>query len=172
MPTYTDREILKNRQAGAAQTYGLSNVDTAIGQAHSDKLAFDKMTAALALGDDAMASTTTAETYTGCVNLYKGRIKAIYYIPQTGGITADASNNATITIKWRDSTGGNAVTVATYTTDVAGGSATQGVAKAMTLTQAANTIITALGSFTLTIAKTGSGVVVRGGKFVVEVENV
>lgn len=165
MPTYTDREIIKNRQSGQAETYNCSDPKAEIAKIHSTHTAYDKGS------DDATAATATSETYTGRVNLNKVRVKAVYYTPTTGGITADASNNATITIKWRDSAAANPVTVATYTTDVAGGSATQGVPKAMTLTQA-NTICAAGGSFTITITKAGTGVVVRAGSFTLELENV
>ena len=161
----TDIEIIKYRDAGRAQTYGATDPNTAVRQQNTYFVTFAKA------ADDAMASTTTAETYTGKAIPHKARIRAIYYVATTGGITSDPTNNATITLKTRDSAAANPLTVATYTSDTAGGSVTQGAPFTMTLT-AANVIVSALSTLTLTIAKGGSGVVVRAGEFIVELERV
>lgn len=166
MPTYTDRELLKNRQAGVAQTYGMAaDPATTIAEANSYFLIIADKSA-----DDAMASTATSETYTGVVVPYLSRIKNIWYVATTGGITADNTNYATVTISKRNSAAGGQATVATLTTTItSSGNITQGAPKALVRT-VANVDVTALSTFTFSIAKAGSGVVVRGGKFVVELE--
>jgi hypothetical protein len=161
----TDREILKQQEAGSLCTTAAVDPINEVAKAHSLWLGFAKA------ADDAMASTATAETYTGVLVPVKSRIKAINYIATTGGVTADATNNAVITVSYRDSTGGNAVVLGTFTSNVAGGNVTQGAPKAFTLT-AANVIVAANGSLTYTITKGGSGVVVRAGNFTVECEAV
>lgn len=161
----TDREILKQQEAGALVSTLATDPIGEVAKAHSMWLPVTKA------ADDAMASTATAETYSGTLVPVKSRIKSVYYIATTGGITADGTNNATITVSYRDSTGGNAVAVATFTSNVAGGTVTQGAPKAFTLT-AANVIVAATGSFTFTITKAGSGVVVRAGTLWVECEAV
>lgn len=162
----TDIEIIKYRDAGRAQTYGCTAPNTAVAQQNTYFVQFAKAS------DDAMASTTTAETYTGKAAVHKARIKAIYYIATTGGITASDTDYATVTIKTRDSAAANAATVATLTTTTtSSGNVTQGAAKALVLTDA-NIIVSALSTFTLTIAKASSGVVVRAGEFIVELERV
>lgn len=161
----TDREILKQQEAGQLCTTAAVDPLGEVAKAHTMWIPISKAS------DDAMASTTTSETYTGALLPVKTRIKSVSYIATTGGITADATNNATVTVKWRDSAAANPVTVAAYTSDVAGGSVTQGAPKAFTLT-AANVVVAAGGSLTLTIAKGGSGVVVRAGTIWVECEAV
>ena len=166
MPTYTDREILKNREAGTAADYNMAaDPATTVAQAHSYFLVIADKSA-----DDAMASTTTAEAYTGIVIPYASRIKNIWYVATTGGITANDTTYATITISKRDSTGANPLAVATLTTTTtSSGNITQGAPKALVRT-VANVDCTALSTLTYTIAKASTGVVVRAGKFVVELE--
>ncbi len=119
-----------------------------------------------------MASTTTSETYTGKMVPHKSRIKAVYYVATTGGVTADATNYATVTISKRDSAAANPLAVATLTTTIASsGNITQGAPKALVLTDA-NIIVDALSTLTFTVAKAGTGVVLRAGEFVVELERV
>lgn len=167
MPTYTDREIIKARQAGQAQSYGLSSLETAIQQTHSYFLVIADKSA-----DDAMASTTTSETYTGVVVPYAARVKNIYYVATTGSITADNTNYATVTIYKRDSAAANQLAVATLTTTItSSGNITQGAPKALVRT-VANVDVAALSTLTFAITKAGTGVVFRGGKFVVELEQI
>lgn len=165
MPTYTDRETVKNRQIGQAQTYGVTDPAAVIQQVHSYFLTITDKSA-----DDGMASTTTSETYTGVVVPYASRIKNIWYVAKTGGITADNTNYATVTINKRDSAAANQLAVATLTTTItSSGNITQGAPKALVTTKA-NIDVTALSTFTFSIAKSGSGVIFRGGYFVVELE--
>lgn len=161
----TDIEIIKYRDAGRAQSYGCVTPNVAVAQQNTYFATFAKSS------DDAMASTTTAETYTGKAAVHKARLKAVYYVATTGGVATDATNNVTVTVSKRDSAAANPLAIATYTSNVAGGAVTQGVPKAMTLTDA-NIIIDALSTFTLTVAKGGSGVVLRAGEFIIELERV
>lgn len=165
MPTYTDREIIKSRDAGRAQDYNATDPNGEVAKQNSYFLVIQDKSA-----DDAMASTATSETYTGVVVPYLSRIKNIWYVATTGGITADNTNFATVTISKRDSAAANPLAVATLTTTItSSGTVTQGAPKALVKTTA-NVDVAALSTLTFTIAKSGSGVVVRAGKFVLEME--
>lgn len=163
---YTDRELLKQQESGALGTLGATNPIDTVGQAHATTFTFSKAS------DDGMASTTTSETFTGIYIPYKCKIRNVYYVATTGGITADNTNFATVTVSKRDSAGANLTTVATLTTTItSSGNITQGAGKALVLT-AANIVCTAGSTITFSIAKAASGVVVRAGSFTVEVEYV
>lgn len=167
MPAYTDVEIEKGRRIGQFQTMGMSSPETAAQQDFSYFLVISDKSA-----DDGMASTATSETYTGIVVPYASRVKNIWYVATTGGITADNANYATVTISKRDSAAANQLTVATLTTTItSSGNVTQGAPKALVTTKA-NIDVSALSTFTFSIAKSGSGVIVRGGKFVIELERI
>lgn len=158
----TDREIIKNRDAGRAQSYGCVDPIGEVAKMNSFFVSFSKGS------DDASASTATSETYTGKVVPYKARLKSVQYRATTGGITGDPTNNATITVSKRDSAAANPLPVATLTTTA---SVTQGAKTALVLTDA-NVIVDADSTITFAIAKGGSGVVVRAGEFVLELEAV
>lgn len=105
---------------------------------------------------DAAASTATAETV---VFVAGGPLTLTNLgVVPSAALTADAANNATITITRRNADGTGNVTVATLVTDVAGGSWTAFVRK--NFGTMANTTMTAGQMLTLTIAKGGTGVVV------------
>lgn len=160
----TDRELLKAQQAGAFATSGASDPIGEVGKLHTRYAFFDKAS------DDAMASTTTSETYTGVYVPVKSKLKSVKYVATTGGITANATNYATITVSKRDSAAGNKTTVATFASDtVSTDDVTQGVAKDMTLSSA-NVVIDAGSVITFEIAKAASGVIVRAGRFHLELE--
>ena len=162
----TDIEIIKYRDAGRAQTYGASDPNAAVRQQNTYFVSYTKAS------DDAMASTTTSETYTGTVIPHKSRVRAVYYVATTGGITANDSTYATVTLNKRDSAAANKLAVATLTTTTtSSGDVTQGAPKALVLTDA-NIIVDALSTLTFEIAKASTGVVVRAGVFVVELERV
>lgn len=163
--SYTDREIIKNRDAGRAQSYGCADP---IGEVAKQNSYFVNFTKA---ADDGSASTATSEVYTGKAVTFKARLKSLRYTATTGGITASDADNATITIYKRDSAAANQLAIASLTTNVAQGSVVQGTKTLMTLT-AANVIIDADSTITFAIAKTGSGVVVRAGEFTLELEAV
>lgn len=157
----TDIEIIKERLAGQAGTYGLAaSATSGIDSLTDFSVTFTKAS------DDAMASTTTSETYTGMMVPRRGILKAVYYTATTGGITAHASNYATITISKRSSSAGSKTTVATFSTDtVTTDDVTQGAPKSMDLATGTAAIVDANSTITFEIAKPGSGVVVRAGTF-------
>jgi len=106
---------------------------------------------------DAAANTATAEEVEFTIPA-DCTIEAADIFP-TGAVTADANDNATLTLKGYDAAGANGVTLATLTTDVAGGSWTALARKAMTLTATtANLDRVAQSVVTLTITKANSGV--------------
>jgi hypothetical protein len=176
MPTYTDTEILKNRQTGQAETYGMTTPATAtagapaeIKKLHSLLVTFSKA------ADDAMASTATAETYTGKSVPWLTRLNNVRIVATTGGVATDNTNNMTLTIYKRDSAGANQLAIAVYTSNVAGGALTQGVPKVLGPTTGltvANTIITADSTFTYAITKAGTGVVMRACEVILELEKI
>ncbi len=145
--------------ASVTQFGGVATIDelTAI------EIPFDKTAA------DGMASTTTTDTlvwmnpYTVPVYLQSAEAVA------TGaGITADVSNNATITFRTRDGIGGASAAALSITTDVAGGNWTQNQRKAITTQTIANLAVPVGGQVTFSITKGGTGVVVPISKFVIK----
>lgn len=178
----TDRASLKFQEAGALGTFATGGnavvlpVQT-ISLAHSDSFASGVKSA-----DDAMASTTTAETGLSIsipaapANLgtvaRAFQVNQITYTPLTGAITNDNTNNAVITVSYRlSATGGTLTTLGTLTTSITalGATIAQWQSVAFTLTTA-NLLIAAGATLTFSIAKGGSGVVVRGGTIVVDGE--
>ncbi len=70
-------------------------------------------------------------------------------------VNPSATNNATVTLKQYESTGTTATSVAAYTSDVAGGTASARVAKALTVT--ASAVIVANGAMlTVDVAKSAT----------------
>lgn len=168
MPTYTDRTIVKNREAGQYESYGLAGKSKdLVSEIHTTRVFIDKA------ADDAMASTTTAETRTGVVVPVKSYVKSIKYYATTGGITANATNYATITISKRDAADLNKTTIGAFATDtVTVDDVVQGVLESFdlsALTEAARTI-DAGSALSFEIAKAGTGVIVRAGRFIIELE--
>lgn len=153
----TDRELLKAWQAGVAHGLKVTDPIGTVDNAHSFWLHFTKAS------DDAMASTTTSETYTGRLVPVKARLVAAYYVATTGGITANATNYGTITVYKRDSAAANQLAIASFASDTATtDDVTQGAPKALTLT-AANVVVDANSTLTFAITKAASGVVFRAG---------
>ena len=102
------------------------------------------------------AGATLAESVIARIPV-AGTVTGVTIVP-TGAATADATNNATLTVGGRVA-GGAAVTIATLITNVAGGSWAAFTDKAATLSGTpANLVITAGEVFTLTVAKGGTGV--------------
>ena len=112
---------------------------------------------------DGMASTATAETLLDeCTIRHPGKVVALRFTP-AAALTADASNNAVITVQRRPASApGTPATVLAYTTNVAGGNWTAWLAKDFL---GATTPIDVLKDdvLTVTIAKGGTGVVVPAG---------
>lgn len=74
-------------------------------------------------------------------------------------VTANASNNLTLTVDRVDAAGANATTMATYTSDVAGGSTVAGVPKMLTPSATAGNITVPAGwSVRVAVSKGGTGV--------------
>lgn len=162
--SYTDRQILKYRQQGQAQTYGAVDPNTAVAQSHSYFHAFTKAT------DDAMASTTTAETYLGTRIPYQSLLKSVYFTPTSAtGLTASDTVFVTVTISVRDKTAANPLVIATLITKVVLGNLVQGVPVLLTPT-AANAVIAAGGTLTYAIAKASTGTIFPAGVFAIELE--
>jgi hypothetical protein len=156
-----DIEIIKQRYEGQAQGYGLAaDPGPSIDTLDAFPIFITKASA------DAMASTTTSETYTGLIAVPKVRIVAAYMTVLATGITVDATNNATITINKRDSAAANKTAVATLVTNVATGNLVIGAPKAMTVSTTSGAfVVDALSGFTYEIAKGGTGVVVPASVF-------
>lgn len=162
----TDREIIKYRQAGQAQTFGCSDPTGETAKIHTRYFEIKKTAA------DAMASSATAETATPVAPCpEKCRVKKVV-IRSNAILAADNTDYVTATVKYRDSTGGNAVTVAVYDSRAANNGALVAYAPTtLTLTDA-NIICAADGCFTLTVAKGGSGKVLDISTFTIHAESV
>lgn len=162
----TDRTIMKKQQAAVLGTTPAVSAIATVGQVHSQLFVSTAKSS-----DDGMASTTTSETDLHIFAIRQCTLKSITYIPETGTITADPTNNATITVSKRDSGGANLTTVGTLTTNAAGIGTTLAQRGNATFTlTVANVAIAAGSTFTFSIAKNGTGVVVRGGQIWLELE--
>ncbi len=152
----TDIEIIKQRHCGQAEGYGLAAApEGSVDTLDAFPVVFTKASA------DAMASTTTSETFLGNIVPVKCKLVAAYATVTATGITANAADYATITISKRDSAAANKVTVASVASVLATGNFTIGAAKAMTVnTTSGAFILDALSGFTYEIAKAGNGVIV------------
>lgn len=115
---------------------------------------------------DGAAATATAETHVWSAPAHALDgvwLKAVKYLP-SAALTADNTNNATLTLSKRDTAGGTQVTAAAETTNVASGSWVAFTPKAITLSATvANQKLAAGEQLTLTIAKGGTGVIVPAG---------
>jgi hypothetical protein len=160
MPAATNLGNAKKAlSASVTQLGGVATVD----ELAAVYVMFDKAAA------DAMASTATTDTIVW-VNpfAFPVYIQSAYGVATGAGITADASNNATITFRSIDLAGGASAAALTITTDVAGGTWTQNQAKAITSQTIANLAVPVGGGITFSIAKGGTGVVVPVSKFVIK----
>ncbi len=116
---------------------------------------------------DAAAATATPESIF-FVARGKGTVTAIRFVPNAL-LTADNTNFATVTVRRRNADGSGAVTVASYVTNVAGGSLVAFTPKALTLSgTAANLAYTAGQMLTVEITKAAAGVAVPQGVLVVD----
>lgn len=160
MPAPTNYGLAKKALSSLPTTLGaLETMDELL----AISILFDKAAA------DAMASTATTDTLVWMnpfdCPVYLDSAEAV----ATGaGITADASNNATITFRTRDGVGGSSAAALTIVTDVAGGTWTQNQRKAITTQTKANLAVPVGGQVTFSIAKGGTGVVVPVSKFVIK----
>jgi hypothetical protein len=110
---------------------------------------------------DGAAATTTAESTIIRAPFALG-VFAAYYVP-AAALTADNTNFATITIAKRDVNGANSVTLATVTTQITG-SGNWTAFKPVPIPLQSTAVNLAAGEvLTVTIGKSGSGVVVPIG---------
>lgn len=163
MPAGNDVSQLLKQIAGDSAAPTAASIDQLI---RKRRAVFMRTSGALGTNtDDAMANTTTAEQqiFTTTVAI---TITSFAYVPN-GTITADAANNAVLTLSKRTAAGGSQTTVGTITTDLTLGNLVAGQAAIGTLT-AANVQVAAGGSLAVTTTKGGTGVVVRAGCYVIE----
>lgn len=120
---------------------------------------------------DGAAGTATAYTAAYLVRMrVAGRILGAYVEPN-GAVTADATNNATVSVVSADGLGGAQVVAATLTTDVAGGAWVAGVTKTATLSATAANLRWAAGAVLgFAISKAGTGVAVPISNIIVDIE--
>lgn len=142
-----------------------ASVDTAIRRMRAVTL---RVSGALGTNtDDAAANTATAEQQIFWTSI-PITLTAFVYIPN-GTITADANNNAVITLSKRTSAGLTQTTLATITTNLALGNLVAGQAAVGTLTAVSTDLPIAAGSsLAVTNAKGGTGVVLRAGTYIIE----
>lgn len=105
----TDRQYLKEQQAGALGTTGASAAITEIGKVHEEDFVFLNV-----------AGSPLAEI--GYVMNKACRVKSVKALPAASLSTA-ASNYVTGTVAKRDGAGGGATTIASFTTNSSGGAA-------------------------------------------------
>lgn len=174
----TDRASRKIQEAGQLGTFQTAGVPVAaavptISMAHSDTFI-----SAVKAADDGTAATVTAETalqlsIPPSINSAVPRafqVNQIIYTPTTGAITNDPTNNFTLTVSYRlGTTGGTLTTVATITNTVASYGATTAQYQQY-VSLSAPVVIPSGATLTFSIAKGGSGVVVRGGTIAVDGE--
>jgi hypothetical protein len=156
--------LLQAKKAVAGQ---LASVSTTPQTDADDMFSFQHTWAKTA--DDGMASTTTAEGHIGLVVPFACRLRSAKYVATTGGITAHATNYATLVVRKRDSAYASATTIASFATDtVTTDDVTQNVPKSMGDVAAGGLSIAAGSCITIEITKAGSGVVVRQGFVILE----
>lgn len=120
---------------------------------------------------DGLASTTTVYTAGFAIRMPRAaRILGAAFVP-SGAATADAANTATLNVVKGDGLGGAEVIMASYTSNVAGGSLAAGVVKALTVSATlVNTRIPAGSVLAFSISKAGTGVAIPPGNFTVDLE--
>lgn len=127
----------------------------------------------IVLPKPAADSGTTATAYTAAYairNRTAGRILGFYVIP-AGAVTADATNNAVVSLITADGLGGTQVVAATLTTDVNGGAWAAGVVKTGILSATAANLRYAAGTILgFAISKGGTGVAVPICELIVDIE--
>lgn len=121
------------------------------------------------IAQDAAAATNTADL-SFWTNPFAFPVYVIggYMTATGGGITADANNNAVITIKTNDGIGGATAVALSITTDVATGNFSANQPKAFTSVTLANTAIPVGGRLWFNITKGGTGVQLPISDFVVK----
>jgi hypothetical protein len=159
----TDREIVKERQVGQLQGYGLAAAPlTAVQAIHSRTRDFAKV------GTE-NAATNVAETVM-FVTKRKARVKSVGYVTGTN-VATDNTDYVVFTISKR--TGATATTVATFNTHGgAQGAITQYVAAAFSVVSNSDSTLAADDILTYTITKVASGKALAIGTICVDLEEV
>lgn len=160
----TDREIIKERQVGQAQSYGLAGAPKdAVAAAHSHTRDFAKV------GTE-NAATNVAETLMYVVNR-KGLTKTVKYLTGTNVAT---DNTDYVVFKVSKSTAGAAsVQVASYNTHGgAQGAMTANIPASFSVVSNADAVIAASDTLHYTVTKVGAGKAVAIGTISVDIEAV
>jgi hypothetical protein len=105
----TDREYLKNQQAGALITSGATSPIAEVGLAHEETFVFSNV-----------AGSPLAEV--GIYMRKKARVKNVTAMP-AASLATHAANYITGTVAQRDGAGGSATAIASFTTNSTGGAA-------------------------------------------------
>lgn len=147
----------------------VSNVDASVEQAVTYRRVFaHKLTADGAAGDE------LAEVPVYIDSRCTAQIMSVRFVP-ADALTAHNTNYKTITVSSRTSAGASATTVASVNTKTSGGGGTGDWTAfspvTVTLT-AANAILPAGGMLTVKYLKSGNGVVIPAGVFVVEYKEI
>lgn len=120
----------------------------------------------VALGDRGATATSAGATpfFTNDSDVSVRVIAAKLLSPVT--IAPGATNNVVFAVDKVDSAGSNSATVASYTSDVAGGTATADVPKALTVVGGTSTVATIASGWTLRASATkgASGVIISDGE--------
>lgn len=167
----TDVTILKKELASYIGSTPATDNDTPVSTLATVPVIYVK-----AAADGAAGTATSAQAVWRAP--YNVRLISCSLLTHTGGtITADASNNATVRIRKADGAGGTPITMASYTSDVAGGSVAALTTKALTnvTTSTANVsdlYVPAGSIIVIDITKAGTGVVVPACIVNVSVEKV
>ena len=123
----TDREYLKQQQAGALGTTGATDPVGTVGKAHSFRVTFD-------VASDANFAERGLRVDVKC------RVKSAHFVPASA-LATDATNFVTQTVSKRDGAGGSATTIATAKTETTGGAAMAAfVPFALTVTESASVL--------------------------------
>lgn len=119
---------------------------------------------------DGAAGDATAETLIPRAE-FAGTVVGVSLKAESAGLTAAANDTATVNVYKRAAAGGTQVLVASLVTDVAGGSWTQWVKKALTLSAVSGATTLLVGdSLTYSVTKQASGKVTPSFTLQVEIE--
>ncbi len=161
----TDREIIKERQAGVAQAYGLAATPkAAVAAVHT------RAYVGVKTGTE-NAATAVAETVLFSVPR-KGVAKTVKYINGTN-IAASLTDFAYIVVG-KSTAGAASTVIATWNTSATavGGAMTKWVPAAFTVAPNADANIAAGDVITFTITKSTAGKLIDPGVFMVDIEEV
>ncbi len=132
----TDREIVKERQAGQAQSYGVAALPKTgiVAEMHQAEFTFD-------VGSDATIAEIGQRIGKKCI------VKSVHFTPASA-LAANGSAYITMLVQKRDGAGGSPVTVASLDPNTAGQnvSLSAWVPAAMTLTTTAADLAVAAGN--------------------------